>query len=268
MITPSTSSTLTTEAIPAPSALDGARGRASGSASLVAVRERPRPHAARQACAIALPHQLEQVGLATLLLAETAHVRFHRRPAGIHLHAAAPPARAARPVDLHHDVPDLAGAPAPGPRLTVEDQAPTDAGPPEHAQQRAVQPAGPQFELGVGGDLDVVAHRNLAAESARERCPSGNVPSQPGRLRALLTLPASIVPEIRPPPLPASQAPPLRPWRRRAARSPSPPRRPPDRRSWAWPGGPSRARCDRRRRSQPRSGPTEVDPAVGGHPTG
>src|SRR5207248_5855687 len=101
-----------------------------------------------------------EIGLAPLL-DELLRVEFHGGAPGIRLHAAPPPARAARAADLHDHVADLAGSPAPGPRLTREDQTASHAGSPEDAEQRAVEPPGSQLELGERRNLDVVAEPYL-----------------------------------------------------------------------------------------------------------
>ena len=193
-----------TDAIPAPSALT-ARSivwPASLSPCSSARAQMPLVRRVRSCSSISLNRSV----LRALLLVQLAHVGFHRGPSRIRLHAAAPPARAARAVDLDDHVPDLAGAAAPGPRLAVEDQAAAHARAPEHPEQRAVQPSRAELELGVGRDLHVVADRDTAAERrVRASSASGNVPSQPGRLRALVTLPSSIVPG-EPTPTPASDA--------------------------------------------------------------
>ena len=72
------------------------------------------------------------------LLVLAARLRLHRRAAGVGLHAAAPPARAAGAVALDHHVADLAGGAAAEPGLAVEDQPAADAGAPEDAEQRVV----------------------------------------------------------------------------------------------------------------------------------
>ena len=171
--------------------------------------ERARPDPARQAFALVLAHQLEQVGLVmTLLVVQLARVQLHRRTPGVGLHAATPPAGAARAIDLHDHVADLSRAAAPGPRLAVEDQSAANSRPPEDAEQRVIRPSSAELELRVGGDLHVVADadRDPADPSASRRvAASGNVPSQPGRLRALVTFPSSIVPG-EPTPIPASSA--------------------------------------------------------------
>src|SRR5947209_5870740 len=63
--------------------------------------------------------------------------------------------------------------PAAEPRLAVEDEAASDAGAPEHAEQRPVRLAGAEREFGVGRDLHVVADPDArpdeVAELARER---------------------------------------------------------------------------------------------------
>ena len=164
---------------------------------LVLMLERARPDPTRQAFAVVLAHQLEQVGLVmTLPLVELARVQLHRRTPGVGLHAATPPAGAARAIELHDHVADLSRAAAPGPRLAVEDQSAANSRPPEDAEQRVIRPSSAELELRVGGDLHVVADAvDLGASSAsRSVAASGNVPSQPGRLRALVTFPSSIVP--------------------------------------------------------------------------
>ena len=55
-------------------------------------------------------------------------------------------------------------APRPSPGPAVEHDPAADAGAPEHAEQRAVRPAGAERELGVGRDLDVVAEAHARAE--------------------------------------------------------------------------------------------------------
>ena len=80
--------------------------------------------------------------------------------------------------------------PRPRPGLAVEDQPAADAGPPEDAEQRVVRPPGAELELGVGGDLHVVADPHLRAERGlelrgqRERAfPVGQVARAGARLR-------------------------------------------------------------------------------------
>ena len=117
------------------------------------------------------------------------------------------------------------------------------------------EPAGAELELGVGRDLHVVADPHLAAERAvRASPPAGTRLPSPGRLRALVTVPAvdrARASRPRRPPAPPARA--RRPWRRRAARPPSPPPRRPGRRWSASGAEPSRARCGPRRRSPPGS---------------
>src|SRR6185436_12533696 len=88
---------------------------------LVALVEGALPDPARQAVAVVLAHQLEQIGLgAALVLA-----------ARVGLHAPLPPARALGAAPLDDHVADLAGGTAAEPRLAVEHQAAADAGAPE-----------------------------------------------------------------------------------------------------------------------------------------
>ncbi len=96
--------------------------------------------------------------------------------------------------------------PRPRPGSAVEDQSAADAGAPEDAEQRVVGPPGAEAELGVGRDLHVVAERHPTAERRFElRRRAGRCLPSPGRLRALVTLPASITPG-EPTPTPASSA--------------------------------------------------------------
>src|SRR6185312_5766244 len=125
---------------------------------LVVALQRPRPDTARQPVAAAVAHDVEQVGLVSLLLA-LAGADLHRAPARVGLHAPAPAAGAARAVALDDHVADLAGGAAADPRASVEDDAAAHAGAPEHAQQRAIRAPRAQQRLGVGGHLDVVAQR-------------------------------------------------------------------------------------------------------------
>ena len=64
-----------------------------------------------------------------------ARLGFHRRPAGVGLHAALAPAGALGAAALDDHVADLAGGAAAEPGLAVEDQAAADAGAPEDADQ-------------------------------------------------------------------------------------------------------------------------------------
>ncbi len=166
MITPSTSSRLAAEAIPAPSART-ARSRtwiASLSPCSSARAQMPLVRRVRPFSFMSLNRSVSWPSCRSLLTCA-----FHRCPSGIGLHAAAPAAGAARAVHLHDHVPDLTGGSKARPWLAVEDQPAADAGPPEHAEQRVVQPAGPQLELGVGRDLHVVSDLHLAAERLLER---------------------------------------------------------------------------------------------------
>ena len=156
----------------------------------VALVQRPFPHPAREPVAAPLLHDVEQHrALAALHLA--ARARLHRGAAGVGLHAAAAPARAAPPVLAHDHVADLGGGAAPGPRRAVEHDAAPDACAPEDAEERAVLPARAERELGVGRDLHVVAdvaRARPAPRSARRQAESP-VPG-PGRFTAAVTVPA------------------------------------------------------------------------------
>src|ERR1035437_2115820 len=161
MITPSTSSRFTAEATPAPSAIT-ARSMiwwASLSCLSRARAHTPLVRRVRSGSFISL----KRSGLPPLL-DEPAGMLFHRRAARVGLHAATAAARAAGAVDLHDHVPDLPRAAAARPRPPVEDQPAAHARPPEDAEQRAIQPPGPEPELGVGGHLHVVADAHLCAE--------------------------------------------------------------------------------------------------------
>ena len=94
---------------------------------------------------------------------------FHRRAAGVGLHAALAPAGALGAAALDDHVADLAGRAAAEPRLAVEDDAAADAGSPEDAEQDLELAAGAEIELGLGRDLDVVADPHRRAERLRER---------------------------------------------------------------------------------------------------
>ncbi len=129
------------------------------------------------------------------------------------------------------------------------------------------EPPGAQLELGVGRDLHVVADRHATAERAfellgqRERAfPAREVAR--ARHVAVLDRARRADADARE----RAPAPARPPWRRRAARSPSPRRRPP-----------ARPSVGVGRRAEPSTllllvddrrldlGPTEVDPAVAGH---
>ncbi len=168
MITASTSSRLTAEAMPAPSASTARSISSVG--ELVAVLERVFPDRARQARAVVLLGQLEQIGLGALLMLAP-RAGLHRRAPGVGLHAAAPPAGALGAVELDDHVADLPGAATAEPRLAVEDQPAADAGAPEDAEHRVIRLAGAERELGLGRHLDVVADQHRGPE-LRPRAPS------------------------------------------------------------------------------------------------
>ena len=161
--TASTSSRLTAEATPLPSA--STRLVDDLARQLVVVFERARPDAARQPLAAALLHDLEEVGLAALALVCSLRARASIDAApGVGLHAAAAPARAAAAVHLDDHVADLAGGAAAGPRLAVEHDAAADAGAPEHAEERRVLARRAELELRGGGHRHVVADRDRRAD--------------------------------------------------------------------------------------------------------
>src|SRR5205814_4075159 len=124
------------------------------------------------ACAAAPFHQMKEIRVLAPL-GERAGTGLHRTSTGVGLDAPAPPARAAPPAELDHRVTDLARGAPPEPGLAAEDQPTADAGAPEDAQNRVVWLARAELELGISGDLHVVAHPHrgaeVGAESLRER---------------------------------------------------------------------------------------------------
>src|SRR3954447_21027769 len=147
----------------------------------VLAHQRAGPDATGQAFASPLLHDLEEVRLLALA-DELASAGLHRAAARVGLHAALAAAGALRSAHLDHHVADLARGVAAEPELAVEHDAAADARAPEHAEQRAVAPAGAERRLGHGGDVDVVAERHGRAEivlqcrGERERAlPAGQV---------------------------------------------------------------------------------------------
>ena len=156
---------------------------------LVVAGQRALPDAGGEPVAAALLHDLEQDGL-LLLLDAPARAGLHRAAAGVGLHAAAAAAAALGAVDADDHVADLAGGLAADPRLAVEDQAAADAGAPEHAEQRVVLARGADLELGVGGEVDVVAERHRhAASSFSSALRRLNEPDHSDRFMAPETVP-------------------------------------------------------------------------------
>ena len=204
MITASTSRRLTAEAIPAPSAAT-ARSMSSVASVSSCWRAWPQMELVRRRAAAVL-HELEQIGLGALVdLAPRA--RLHRAATGVGLQAAAPPARAARPVAPHDGVADLPRAPATAPRLAVEDDPAAHAGAPEHAEHGVIGLARAEPELGLRRHLDVVAEVHLGARRSDRAAASSKGSSQLGRLRALATVPAaSSTSPGEPTPIPCSFA--------------------------------------------------------------
>src|SRR6187397_2672545 len=117
----------------------------------------PTPDAAGEPVAAVLFHELEQVGLGAPLDL-LAGFELHRQPTRIGLHAAAPPAGAARPSALHDHVADLACGATAEPLLAVEDQAAADAGSPPDPEDRVELLAGSLIELALDRDRDIVAN--------------------------------------------------------------------------------------------------------------
>ena len=97
--------------------------------------EGPGPDARLQAGAVALLHDLEQVGLVAALVQVT-RAQLHGPAPGVGLEAAPAPTRALGAVDLDHHVPELAGGAAALPLLAVEHQPSAHPGPPPHPEQR------------------------------------------------------------------------------------------------------------------------------------
>ncbi len=149
----------------------------------------PLPDPAGQPVVLVLLHDLEQVGLAAVLVLGS-RLGLHRRPARIGLDASAPPAGALRAALLDHHVSDLAGTAAPQPRLAVEDQPAADPGAPEDSDERLVGTSGAELELGLGCHLHVVADLDRGAELLCEPRPelerrrpsrAGSVPGKRSR---------------------------------------------------------------------------------------
>src|SRR5262249_18557584 len=92
---------------------------------LVLLVQRPLPDPARESIAPVPLGDLEEVGLAALLVLPT-RTLLHRRAPGVGLEATAAPARTMAATHLHHHVADLAGAAAPEPVLAVEDDPAAD----------------------------------------------------------------------------------------------------------------------------------------------
>jgi hypothetical protein len=103
------------------------------------------------------------------LLDAPARAGLHRAAARVGLHAAAPAAAAARAVDAHDHVAELAGRAAPGPRPAVEHEPAADARAPEDAEQRPVLARRADLELRVRRQVDVVAERDRHLEVLLER---------------------------------------------------------------------------------------------------
>ena len=165
--TASGSSRLTAHATPAPSAstASSSRSMAMWSSRASARSQMPEDSRSRPRSSMILNSD----GLLALVDA-LARAGLHRAAAGVGLHAAAAAARALGAVEADDHVADLARGLAAHPRLAVEDQAAADARAPEDAEQARVLAGGADLELGVGGEVDVVAERDRrAAELLLER---------------------------------------------------------------------------------------------------
>ena len=157
---------LTAEAMPVPSA--SIARSISFSARWSPWSRAPLPDAAGQPRFLVLLHQLEEVGLVALFVL-AAGLGFHRRAAGVGLHAAPPPAGALGAAALDDHVADLPGGAAAEPGLAVEDQATADAGSPEDPDQALELAPGAEVELRLGRDLDVVADPDLGSQRLLQR---------------------------------------------------------------------------------------------------
>ena len=118
-------------------------------------------------------------------------LELHRGPPGICLHATPPPARAARSVELHDHVADLARRATAQPGLAVQNHSSANAGAPEDAKQRLVAAADAQPGFGFGRHLNVIAHRNRGAERLRQPTAELEGPLPPGKVAASVTVPVT-----------------------------------------------------------------------------
>ena len=179
MITASGSSRLTAEATPVPSASIARSISFSARWSPWSRARSQMPLVSRGL--LVLLHQLEEVGLVALFVL-AARLGFHRRAAGVGLHAALAPAGALGAAALDDHVADLAGGAAAEPGLAVEDEAAADAGAPEDADQALELLAGAEVELGFGRDLDVVADLDLGPERFLQRFAEGEAALPAGQV--------------------------------------------------------------------------------------
>jgi hypothetical protein len=131
------------------------------------VLERPLPDPAREALAVVLLHQLEQLRLLAgvdLL----ARAPLHRHPPGVGLDAPLVAGAAARAPTADDDVPELSGGAAAEPGVPVENEAATNAGSPPDADHALELRPCAEVELAVDGDLDVVADPHRRPELLRQ----------------------------------------------------------------------------------------------------
>src|SRR4051794_21995451 len=112
-------------------------------------------------------------------------LRLHRPTAGVCLHAALAPASALVAVRVHDHVADLAGRAATDPLLSIENEATSDAGAPEHAEDRLVGLAGAEPELGLGRNRDVVAEEHTRAELLLELGPERELVAEADEIRRI-----------------------------------------------------------------------------------
>ena len=164
----------------------------SSSARSSSWSQRPLPDPAREPVAVALLHDLEQLRLPPLVV-ELAGPVLHRAAPRVGLHASPAPTGTVPPAVLDDHVPDLAGGAAPGPALAVEDQAAADPRAPEDAEDRAIGLPGAELELGLGGDVDVVADPHLRPERLGQRRAQRKAALPSGEVAGLRDVPGLLV---------------------------------------------------------------------------
>ena len=172
---------------PGPERLDRALDQLFG--EVVAVVEGALPDAAGQPRFLVLLHQLEEVGLVALLVL-AARLGFHRRAAGVGLHAAPAPAGALGAAALDDHVADLPGGAAAEPGLAVEDEAAADAGSPEDPDQALELAPAPRWNsASVATWTSLPTRTSVPSVLLQAFPPAGSCRSQSGRFLALETTP-------------------------------------------------------------------------------
>src|SRR5215210_3373639 len=153
--TAGTSMRFTAEAMPVPRAATAVSisSRATSSSWSSARSHRPLVSRSRPLSSMSLNRRVLRLAGGSL----------HRAAARVGLHAPAVAAGAAPALALDDGVPDLAGAAAPGPGLSVEDEAAADARPPEDAEHRVVGLGGAEAELAQRRQVHVVADPHACA---------------------------------------------------------------------------------------------------------